>query len=62
MRVEYFKGCGNYAKSSCDTFEEDMRKISESNEVEVKPTRCHIESCEGELCNTKTAQEVKDLG
>ena len=62
LRVEYFKGCRDYAKSSCGAIEEDLKKILDGTGIEVNPGRCHIETCEGDLCNTKTAQEVKDLG
>lgn len=61
MDMEYVKDCGSGPFRSCDAFSE-MIKQSASFSAEaasMKMTACNIKTCDGDLCNTMTADEVK---
>ncbi|KAL5272317.1 hypothetical protein ACHWQZ_G000513 [Mnemiopsis leidyi] len=63
LNMEYIKDCGNSYLSNCDTLEDYMKMaMSMGNEAgDLKINSCNLESCKGDLCNTKSAQEVADF-
>ena len=53
--TDYRKGCGENIYSSCDAMEQYVKDLN------GEPKSCSSHVCEGELCNTQTAEETKKL-